>query len=90
MSLVSLIGPRPSLLDLNTGGSHKRLEVEHPILTNMGLERIRRIENHVDHAFRTERLSMCYPVSEGAAGMRSALESFANRPSTESAPVITS
>ncbi len=76
MSLVSLIGPRPNLLDLNTGGSHKRLEVEHPILTNMGLERIRRIENHVDHAFRTERLSMCYPVSEGAAGMRSALENL--------------
>jgi glutamate synthase (NADPH/NADH) large chain len=76
MSLVSLIGPRPNLLDLNTGGSHKRLEVEHPILTNMGLERIRRIENHVDHAFRAERLSMCYPAAEGAAGMRPALESL--------------
>ncbi len=76
MSLVSLIGPRPNLLDLNTGGSHKRLEVEHPILTNMGLERVRRIENQVDHAFRAERLSMCYPAAEGAAGMRPALESL--------------
>ena len=62
MSLVSLIGPRPNLLDLNTAGTHKRLEVEHPILTNVGLERVRRIENHVDHAFRTERLDMCYRV----------------------------
>ncbi|MCP4226472.1 MAG: glutamate synthase subunit alpha, partial [Actinomycetia bacterium] len=73
MSLVSLVGPRPNLLDLDTGGKHKRLEISHPILTNVGLERIRRIENHVDQAFRTRRLSMCYPASEGAAGMEPAL-----------------
>ena len=73
MSLVSLIGPRPNLLDLNTGGTHKRLEVTHPILTNVDLERIRRIENHVDNAFRTRRLSICYPVQEGAGGMEKAL-----------------
>ena len=74
MSLVSLIGPRPNLLDLNAGGTHKRLEVDHPILTNVGLERVRRIENHVDHAFRTKRLSICYPVEEDAAGMEPALD----------------
>jgi glutamate synthase (NADPH/NADH) large chain len=79
MSLVSLIGPRPNLLDLNTGGTHKRLEVEHPILTNVGLEQLRRIENHVDHAFRTKRLSICYPVDEGAAGMQPALERLCRR-----------
>jgi glutamate synthase (NADPH/NADH) large chain len=76
MSLVSLIGPRPNLLDLDTGGTHKRLEVDHPILTNVGLERIRRIENHVDHAFRAERLSMCYRAAEGARGMELALASL--------------
>jgi glutamate synthase (NADPH/NADH) large chain len=74
MSLVSLIGPRPNLLDLNAAGTHKRLEVDHPILTNVGLERVRRIENHVDHAFRTRRINICYPVEEGAAGMRHALD----------------
>ncbi|MGZ5382370.1 MAG: glutamate synthase large subunit [Acidimicrobiia bacterium] len=74
MSLVSLIGPRPNLLDLNAAGTHKRLEVDHPILTNVGLERVRRIENHVDHAFRTRRISICYPVEEGAVGMRHALD----------------
>ena len=79
MSLVSLIGPRPNLLDLNTAGTHKRLEVDHPILTNVGLERVRRIENHVDHAFRTRRLSICYPVEEGAAGMRPALDRMCAR-----------
>jgi glutamate synthase (NADPH/NADH) large chain len=79
MSLVSLIGPRPNLLDLNTGGTHKRLEVSHPILANVDLERIRRIENHVDGAFRTRKLSICYPASEGAAGMRGALERLCDR-----------
>jgi glutamate synthase (NADPH/NADH) large chain len=79
MSLVSLIGPRPNLLDLNKGGSHKRLEVSHPILTNVDLERIRRIENHVDDAFRTMKLSMCYPVSDGASGMRGALQRLCER-----------
>src|SRR5210317_610353 len=47
MSLVSLIGPRPNLLDMKSGGKHKRLEVKQPILANVDLERIRRIENHV-------------------------------------------
>ncbi|MFZ0492033.1 MAG: glutamate synthase large subunit [Acidimicrobiia bacterium] len=79
MSLVSLIGPRPNLLDVNTGGTHKRLEVTHPILTNVDLERIRRIENHVDGAFRTRKLSICYPASEGATGMREALETLCER-----------
>ncbi|NIA24513.1 MAG: glutamate synthase large subunit [Gammaproteobacteria bacterium] len=79
MSLVSLIGPRPNLLDLNTGGTHKRLEVTHPILTNVDLERIRRIENHVDDAFRTRKLSICYPAGEGAAGMQAALERLCDR-----------
>ncbi len=74
MSLVSLIGPRPNLLDLNTGGTHKRLEVGHPILSNVDLERIRRIENHVDGAFATKTLGMCYPASDGASGMRGALQ----------------
>ena len=79
MSLVSLIGPRPNLLDLNTGGTHKRLEVYHPILTNVGLERVRRIENHVDDAFRTRKLSMCYPADEGIAGIRGALKRLCER-----------
>lgn len=74
MSLVSLIGPRPNLLDLETGGKHKRLEVHQPILTNVDLEKIRRIENHVDAAFRTYTLNFCYPVEQGAAGIEDAIQ----------------
>ena len=60
MSLVSFIGPRPNLLDLTSGGKQKRLEVDQPILTNIDLERIRRIENHVDGSFKTYTLNICY------------------------------
>jgi glutamate synthase (NADPH/NADH) large chain len=74
MSLVSLIGPRPNLLNINTAGEHMRLEVSHPILTNVDLERVRRIENHVDGAFATKTLGICYPAAGGASGMRGALE----------------
>jgi glutamate synthase (NADPH) large chain len=35
MSLVSMIGPRPNLLG-REAGTHKRLEVAQPILTNAG------------------------------------------------------
>lgn len=76
MSLVSLIGPRPNLLDLTSGGKNKRLEVRQPILTNVDLERIRRIENHVDNAFRTYTLDICYKAKRGAAGMEDALRNL--------------
>jgi glutamate synthase (NADPH/NADH) large chain len=73
MSLVSLIGPRPNLLDLDTAGTHMRLEVHQPVLTNEDLERIRAIHEHTDGAFRTRTLDICYDAAEGAVGMEGAL-----------------
>jgi glutamate synthase (NADPH/NADH) large chain len=73
MSLVSLVGPRPNLLDLDTGGKHIRLELHQPILTNVDLEKIRRIEDNSGGAFRTFTLSVCYPAANGAPGMEGAL-----------------
>ncbi len=74
MSLVSLIGPRPNLLAPDDAGAKKRLEVRQPILTNLDLEKVRHIENHVDRAFKTYTLPVCYAVERGAAGMEAALE----------------
>ena len=74
MSLVSLIGPRPNLLGLHSGGEYMRLEVSQPILTNKDLERIRNIEKTTDGAFRTCTLDMCYAAELGAAGMENAVE----------------
>ena len=73
MSLVSLIGPRPNLLGLDEGGTHMRLEVEQPILSNQDLEKIRRIETRTGGAFKTKTLTLCYPSDLGAPGMEEAL-----------------
>ncbi len=74
MSLVSLIGPRPNLLGLESGGDHMRLEVRQPVLTNEDLEKIRQIEDSSGGAFRTCTLDITYPAAEGAPGMGPALE----------------
>ncbi len=73
MSLVSLIGPRPNLLGLDQAGTHKRLEVTQPIITNTSLERIRRIQDLTGEAFRTFTVDICYSAEQGADGMEPAL-----------------
>ena len=73
MSLVSMIGPRPNLLGQHAG-THKRLEVAQPVLTNSDLEKIRSIEELLDGAFRTATIDTTWPASEGAAGLEKALD----------------
>jgi glutamate synthase (NADPH/NADH) large chain len=73
MSLVSIIGPRPNLFDLE-GLSHlKRLEVRQPILTNTDLEKIRWISEVGDPHFKSVTLHAVWPAEHGAAGMRPAI-----------------
>ncbi|MEW7977688.1 MAG: glutamate synthase large subunit [Candidatus Sedimenticola endophacoides] len=79
MSLISLIGPRPNLLGLESGGANMRLEVHQPVLTNAELERIRNIEDSSHGAFRTRTLDICYPADQGAAGMRGTLEALCEK-----------
>src|SRR5882762_2945487 len=55
MSLVSMIGPRPNLLG-RQAGTHKRLEVAQPILTDEDLAKIRAVHELLDGAFRTATL----------------------------------
>ncbi len=76
MSLVTLIGPRPNLMSFEGAKAHRRLEAKHPILSNTDLERIRRIENHLDRAFRTCTLDICYPAEEGEGGLRPAVNAL--------------
>ncbi len=72
MSLVSMIGPRPNLLGQDAG-SHKRLEVDQPILTNEDIAKIRSVEAALDGAFRTETLDITWPAADGADGIEKAL-----------------
>jgi glutamate synthase (NADPH/NADH) large chain len=78
MSLVSFIGPRPNLLDLEGLAKKKRLEVRQPILTNEDLEKIRSIA-HVEEQFDTKTLDSTYPSEQGAAGMKDALAALCER-----------
>src|SRR5512143_805036 len=73
MSLVSMIGPRPNLLGRNAG-SHKRLEVAQPILTDEDLAKIRAINELLDGAFRTATLDTTWPAAEGPEGLEAALD----------------
>jgi glutamate synthase (NADPH/NADH) large chain len=73
MSLVSMIGPRPNLLG-HQAGTHKRLEVAQPVLTNADVQKIRSIEELVDGAFRTATVDCTWPASEGAGGLAGALQ----------------
>src|SRR5438874_2921447 len=56
MSLVSIIGPRPNLFDLEGTSRLKRLEVRQPILTDADLEKIRAISDVGDGHFKSRIL----------------------------------
>ncbi|MGC1271667.1 MAG: glutamate synthase large subunit, partial [Croceibacterium sp.] len=73
MSLLSMIGPRPNLLG-HGAGTHKRLEVDQPILTNQDLEKIRSVETSLDGAFRTATIDMTWDAATGADGLEMAIK----------------
>jgi len=72
MSLVSMIGPRPNLLG-HDAGTHKRLEVDQPILTNEEVAKIRSVEAALDGAFRTETIDITWDAETGADGLEAAV-----------------
>jgi glutamate synthase (NADPH/NADH) large chain len=74
MSLVSFIGPRPNILDLEGTSTLKRLEVHQPVITNDQIERIRSLDGALAVPFRTATLDVTYSAEMGAAGMEPALE----------------
>jgi glutamate synthase domain-containing protein 2/glutamate synthase domain-containing protein 1/glutamate synthase domain-containing protein 3 len=74
MSLVSIIGPRPNLFDLEGLSNTKRLEVRQPILTDEDLEKIRSISTVSDSHFKSLTLDMTWPADRGAEGLAPALD----------------
>ena len=70
MSLECYIGPEGNLLAPTAESSH-RLAVPHPILTNHQMANLKGI-NHRNWKCRV--IDITYPVSEGAAGLRPALD----------------
>ena len=83
MSLVSIIGPRPNLFDLEGISKHKRLEVRQPILTNEDLEKIRSISEMTGDHFKSLTLDITYPAEHGAEGMAWAIDELCERAEEE-------
>jgi glutamate synthase (NADPH/NADH) large chain len=77
MSLVSFIGPKPNLLDLNNINPPMRLEVSQPILDAEDMAKIRHIEHYTDNKFKAFELDVCYPLAWGAEGIEARLASLA-------------
>ena len=73
MSLLSMIGPRPNLLG-HAAGTHRRLEVSQPILSNEELAKIRSVEEALDGAFRTATIDMTWDASTGVDGLEMAIK----------------
>jgi len=76
MSLVSFIGPKPNLLDINAVNPPMRLEVAQPILDFDDMARLRRIERHTGGKFRSYELDICYPLAWGREGIEAKLASL--------------
>src|SRR5471032_3310029 len=74
MSMVSIIGPRPNLFDLEGLSNTKRLEARQPILTDEDLEKIRSISTVSDSHFKSLTLDCTWPSEQGVRGMRPALD----------------
>ena len=79
MSLVSIIGPRPNLFDLEGASKTKRLEVRQPILTNADLEKIRSISEMSGDHFKSLTFDITFPAEHGADGMDWALDELCER-----------
>ncbi|HSJ42011.1 MAG TPA: glutamate synthase large subunit, partial [Xanthobacteraceae bacterium] len=83
MSLVSIIGPRPNLFDLEGTSNSKRLEVRQPILTNADLEKIRLISEMSGDHFKSRRFDITFPAEHGTDGMGWALDALCERAEEE-------
>ena len=76
MSLVSFIGPKPNLLDINAVNPPMRLEVAQPILDFADMARLREIEGRTSAKFKSHELDITYPLAWGAEGVEAKLASM--------------
>jgi glutamate synthase domain-containing protein 2/glutamate synthase domain-containing protein 1/glutamate synthase domain-containing protein 3 len=76
MSLVSFVGPRPNLLDINSVNPPMRLEVSQPVLDFADMDKLRNIEQYTHGKFRSYEIDICYPVPWGNEGIEARLASI--------------
>ncbi|WP_417275763.1 glutamate synthase-related protein [Castellaniella sp.] len=76
MSLVSFIGPKPNLLDINNVNPPLRLEINQPILDQAAMAQLRHISRQTNDKFRCCELDITYPVVWGREGIEACLASL--------------
>jgi glutamate synthase (NADPH) large chain len=76
MSLVSFIGPKPNLLDINQVNPPMRLEVSQPILDFGDMAKLRNISQVTQGKFRSHTLDITYPIQWGREGVEAKLASL--------------
>ncbi|MES2361964.1 MAG: glutamate synthase-related protein [Pseudomonadota bacterium] len=76
MSLVSFIGPKPNLLDINQVNPPMRLEVSQPVLNVADMQKLRDIEAHTQGKFKSYTLDITYPLAWGHEGVEAKLASL--------------
>ena len=76
MSLVSFIGPKPNLLDINQVNPPMRLEVSQPVLNFDDMSKLRDIERHTQGKFRSHTIDITYPLAWGHEGVEAKLASL--------------
>ena len=91
MSLVSFIGPKPDLLDINAVNPPMRLEVSaaDPRLRPTWRS-LRAIASHTSGKFQSYELDITYPLAWGAEASRRSSRRSAPRASTRSGAATTS
>ncbi|MEO6623661.1 MAG: glutamate synthase-related protein [Burkholderiaceae bacterium] len=76
MSLVSFIGPKPNLLDINQVNPPMRLEVSQPVLGFEDMAKLRDIARYTYGKFRSYTLDITYPLDWGHEGVEAKLASL--------------
>jgi len=76
MSLVSFIGPKPNLLDINQVNPPMRLEVSQPVLDFADMAKLRDIARVTHGKFKSATLDITYPVDWGREGVEAKLASL--------------
>lgn len=76
MSLVSFVGPKPNLLDINQVNPPMRLEVSQPVLDFNDMAKLRDIGTFTQGKFKSYTLDITYPLAWGEEGVEAKLASL--------------
>ena len=75
-SLMSFIGPKPNLLDVNNVNPPRRIEIFQPVLVENDMAKLRTIDEHTAGKFRSFEIDITYPAAWGDSGVEAHLASL--------------